>query len=205
MDVVVILLMVIMAWWMLCQRYQRTHIALLGRHLANFQLERHMETLTQGYTRAIHEDSEARQYQVLETFAQAERNMATQVQSVANAMQKESAQAAGMCTLPFCVPYIERFLPALTRDFRALLHIHATGLRHVVDNEDQRDPKDRAYQLSAELYLFQHSCHWFCKSRAVADARLALRHQVQHQKALESVSAVTRNAYLRWLQGADKQ
>ncbi|MCY1525402.1 hypothetical protein D9M68_603800 [compost metagenome] len=162
-----------------------------------------METLTQGYTRAIREESEARQLQVLETYAQTERAMAAQAQSLANAVQKENPQAARVSTLSFCVPYIERLLPAATRDFRELLHIHAAGLRHVVDNEDRLDAKARAYQLSAELYLLQHSCHWFCKSRAVADARLMLRHQVNHQKVLDSVSAVTRSAYLQW-QGLNK-
>ena len=203
MDIVLILLMVAAAWQVLRVRYQRTHIALLGRHLAGLQLERHMETLTQGYTRAIREEDEARQIQVLETFAQTERAVAAQVQSLADAMRKESAPAASMGSLPLCVPYIERFLPALTRDFRELLRIHAAGLRDVVDNGDGRNAKDRAYRLSAELYLLQHSCHWFCKSRAVADTRLVLRHQVNHGKVLDSVSAATRSAYLQWLRGAD--
>src|SRR5690606_25433578 len=99
--------------------------------------------------------------------------------------------------------YAERFLPAASRDFRKLLHIHAAGLRHAVDNEDRWDAKERAYHLSAELYLFQHSCHWFCKSRVVADARLLMRHQVNHQKVLESVTTVTRSSYLQWLQNTD--
>ncbi|WP_323016650.1 hypothetical protein [Castellaniella sp.] len=205
MDFVLILLAIVVTWRLLCLRYQRTHIALLGRHLASLQLERHMETLTQGYTRAIHEKDEARQLQVLDTFAPTERAVATQIQSLADAMQQENTQATRMGVLPFCVPHIEQFLPASTRDFRTLLHIHAAGLRRVVDNKDCWTPKDRAYHLSAELYLFQHSCHWFCKSRAVADARLMLRHQVQHQKALEAVSAETRAAYLRWLQNGDAQ
>ncbi len=197
-----LLLMIAAAWLALRVLYQRTHIALLGRHLSSLQLERHMETLTQGYTRAIHEETEARQLHVLENFAQTERSAAAQVQSLANAMQKESAQAAGMGVLSFCVPYIERFLPAMTRDFRELLGIHAAGLRHVVDNAGGLDPKSRAYHLSAELYLLQHSCHWFCKSRTVANARLAVRHKVTHQQVLDSVSETTRSAYLRWLGGA---
>lgn len=205
MDIALVLLMFAVAWRALCLHYQRAHIALLGRHLAGLQLERHMETLTQGYTRAIHEDTETRQLQVLETFSRTENAVAAQLRSLADAMQKEGAQAASMGTIRFCVPYIERFLPGLTRDFRKLLHIHAAGLRHVVDNEGHWNAKDRAYHLSAELYLLQHSCHWFCKSRAVADARLALRHRVQHQQALESVSAVTRSAYLQWLGGADSR
>ncbi|MFV0284575.1 MAG: hypothetical protein ACK5JE_12430 [Castellaniella sp.] len=202
MDIASILLITLVAWLALRMRYQRSRIALLGRQLAGLQIERHMETLTQGYTRAIHEASEARQLQVLETFAQAEQAVATQAQRLADDMQQESKQATRMSMLPLCIPYAEHFLPVPTRDFRALLRIHAAGLRHVVDNENRLDPKTRAYHLSAELYLLQHSCHWYCKSRSVADARLMLRHQVKHQKVLDSVSDVTRAAYRQWWRGA---
>src|SRR5690606_26331552 len=154
------------------------------------------------YSRAIGEESETRRLQVLETFSQTERAVAAQARTLAQAMQQESAQDASMGTASFCIPYIERFALAATRDFRKLLHIHAAGLRHVVDNENGWDAKNRAFHLSAELYLLQHSCHWFCKSRNVADARLLLRHQVNRQKVLESVSSVTRAAYQQWLQGA---
>lgn len=202
MDIFLTLLIVAIAWQILRVRYQRGRIALLGSHLANLQVERYMETLTQGYTRAIHEESESRQLQVLETFAQTERAMAGQLRALAESVQKESAQATQMPALSFCVPYAERFLPIATRDFRELLNIHAAGMRQAVDNTEGWDAKTRAFHLSAELYLFQHSCHWFCKSRTVADARLMLRHQVDHQKVLASVSDVTRSAYQRWLQGS---
>lgn len=201
MDIAVILLIVVVVWQLSRVRYQRAHIGLLAKHLANLQLERHMETLTQGYLRAIREEGESRQLQVLETYNQTERIVASQVQTLASSLQKESPQAASLIALPFCLPYAERYLPAATRDFRELLRIHAKGLRHVVDNEPGWDPKTRAYHLSAELYLLQHSCHWFCKSRAVADARLAVRHQVTHQKTLASVSETTRAAYVDWLRG----
>lgn len=199
MEIAFILLAAFVAWQLLRVRYQRSHIALLGQHLANLQLERHMETLTQGYARAIHEQDESRQLQVLETFTQTEHAVAAQIQTLADAMQKESTQATSMGALPLCLPYVEQFLPMLTRDFRKLLQIHANGLRYAVDNPDQLEAKERAFHLSAELYLFQHSCHWFCKSRAVADARLALRHQVDHKKVLNSVSAKTRSSYLQWM------
>lgn len=205
MDIALTLLLAFIAWQILRMRYQRARIALLGRHLAKLQLERHMETLTQGYTRAIHEETETRQLQVLDTFGQTEHAMAAQIQSLADAMQKESAQATRMGTFSFCLPYAEHFLGAAMRDFRELLHIHAAGLRKAVDNESGWDAKSRAYHLSAELYLLQHSCHWFCKSRAVADARLVLRHQVTHQQVVDAVSAATRSAYLQWLQGNPQQ
>ena len=200
MDTVLLLLIAAIALHFVRVRYQRGRIVLLGRHLSSFQLERHMETLTEGYTRAIGEQDSARQLQVLEMFAQTERAVATQTQSLADLMQKETDQHTRVGVLPFCLPYAERFLPSVTRDFRQLLQIHAAGMRHVVDNAEQLDPKTRAFHMSAELYLFQHSCHWFCKSRTVADARLQIRHKVTHQKVLESVSPLTRNAYQRWLQ-----
>ncbi len=202
MDFVLLLIMLMVAWHAARVRYQRMRIALLGSHLSQLQLERHMETLTQGYTRAIHEQSESRQLQVLETYHQTERAVAAQVLTLTRSMQKEAEQATRLGTYPFCVPYAERFVPAsMMRDFRALLQVHADGLRHSVDNEAQWDPKTRAFHLSAELYLLQHSCHWFCKSRTVADARLLMRHQVNHDKVLESVSAVTRSGYRKWLEG----
>lgn len=199
MDFTLTLLMVFVAWQVLRVRYQRNRIALLGQHLSSLQLERHMETLTQGYARAIHEQGESRQLQILETFAATERGMASQARALANSMAKEPPLATRVSTFTFCVPYVERVLPTATRDFRELLQIHAAGLRYAVDNEAQWDPKTRAFHLSAELYLLQHSCHWFCKSRGVADARLLLRHKVDHQKVLDSVSPPTRQAYLNWL------
>ena len=206
MEFALILLVVAVAWHMARVRYQRARIALLGRHLANMNLERHMETLTQGYTRAIHEDSESRQRQVLETFAQTEAAVATNVRTLAEAMQKESASDTAMGTLAFCVPFIERLAPAVPlRDFRALLHIHAAGLRASIDNTAGKDPKTRAFHIAAELYLLQHSCHWFCKSRTVADARLMMRHKVEHRKVVESVSEVTRLAYMQWLDSTSTQ
>jgi len=201
MDFALSVFMVAGIWIVLRGRYQRSHIALLASYLSELSLERHMETLTQGYSRAIHEDSESRQLQVFETYHQTEQAVASQVRRLADSMQRENRQATSMCASKMCVPYVERFLPALTRNFVDLLQIHADGLKYVVDNEEGLSLKDRAFHLSAELFLFQHSCHWYCKSRTVADARLLLRHQVDHRKVLESVSSKTRNAYLEWLAG----
>lgn len=201
MDLILTVLAAAVVWRVVCMRYQRTRIALLSSHLANLRLERLMETLTQGYLRAIHEEDEAIQLTMLESFLESEQAVAAQLRRLAETMRNESADATAMGMLPFCVPYIEGVLPALTRDFRELLGIHAAGLDAVVNNDEHWSPKERAFHLSAELFLFQHSCHWFCKSRTVADARLAVRHQVKHQKVLESVSHQTRAAYLQWMRG----
>lgn len=199
MEMGLTLVMVFVVWQVLRIRYQRTHIALLRQYLAQLQLERHMETLTTTYTRAINEETENRQLQILATVNQTEQAVAAQIQRLANALKKEASTATTMNVLIFNFPFLESLLPNSKRDFRKLVQIHADGLRYVVDNIDDLNPKNRAYHLSAELYLFQHSCHWFCKSRTIADARLMIRHKVDHKKVLASVSPPTRVAYQRWL------
>ena len=56
-------------------------------------------------------------------------------------------------------------------------------------------PRDTAYTLSAELFLMQHTCHWYCRSRAVASARLLARHQPTYAQVLAAVAPSTRQAY----------
>lgn len=200
MDAVILLLVVAVVWRILCVRYQKKHIALLGKHLASFHLEKHLETLTQGYVRAISSDTESRQLQILDSFAQTEHAVASQIQSLSHNIQQENAINTSMGILSFCVPYIELIAPSLCRDFRQLLQIHAQGIQFVVDNSPNWSPKERAFHLSAEIYLFQNSCHWFCKSRTIANARLQVQHKVSFQKTVESVSDKTRAAYEQWLQ-----
>lgn len=192
------LLVVFIVGQVLRTRYQRAHIALLGRHLAKMQLESHMETLSTTYTRAIQETNESRQQQIFDTVTQTEQAVATQTERLAQAFEKEPASATLMGIVAFHLPALVQIFPSMKRDFRQLLAIHAAGFRYVVDNEANWDAKTRAYHLSAELYLFQHSCHWFCKSRPIADARLLVRHKVDHKKVVESVCEPTRAAYESW-------
>ncbi|KKW67574.1 hypothetical protein AAV94_09815 [Lampropedia cohaerens] len=199
MEIAFVIVVLVLAWMVVRARYQAQRIVLLGKHLSGLQVERHMETLTQGYLRAIREKDVNRQNQIWETFAASECGVAGQIERLAEAVAREPQEHTRIARWAMCVPYVERFLPAVTRDFRQLLRLHAQGVREIVENPSGLSPKDRAYQLSAELFLLQHSCHWFCKSRAVADARLIARHQVDHGKVLASVSERTRNAYLHWL------
>ena len=55
--------------------------------------------------------------------------------------------------------------------------------------------------MSAELFLMQHTCHWFCRSKAVASARMLARHKTSYAQLLDAVSPATRRAY-RALTGA---
>jgi hypothetical protein len=69
-------------------------------------------------------------------------------------------------------------------------------VEQVLANAEGRAPKERAYMLLAELFLLQHSCHWYCRSKMVASARLLARHQSPYAQVLGSVSLATRKAYL---------
>ena len=102
---------------------------------------------------------------------------------------------------------LERFLLVARGDQRQLrvafegthdvahFAIHARGIADTAKNARQLSPKRKAFTMSAELFLMQHTCHWFCRSRAVASARIQVRHQTSHAMALASVSPATRNAY----------
>ena len=62
---------------------------------------------------------------------------------------------------------------------RELLAIHAAGMGRALRNEGNLAARERAFTMTAELLLMQHSCHWFCKSKTVASARmLAMFHRL---------------------------
>ena len=102
---------------------------------------------------------------------------------------------ARVSTSAFTLPDAARLLPAATFDLRKLLLIHAQGITNAATNSLNRSDKSKAYTLSAELLLMQHSCHWFCKSRAVASARMMVRHKTSFEQVLASVAPDTRRAY----------
>ena len=82
-------------------------------------------------------------------------------------------------------------------DMRKAFSIHAHGLSRAIENAAQRSSKDKAFTITAELLLMQHSCHWFCKSKTVASARMLARHQTSYPQLLAAVSPETRQAYLK--------
>lgn len=199
MDIALIILVVVVVFYFVRNGYQKRHIQLLGSHLAKVQIEKNMQSLYDGYARALKETEPVRRQQIWELQEGTERAFASQLQQVAAAFAKENEQDTRISKLSFCIPYIEKIGPSATRDFRAVLQVHAQGVARVVQNEAQWSLQDKAYCLMAEILLMQHSCHWFCKSRNVANARLVMRHQVTFEKVLDSVSEQTRRAYQDWL------
>lgn len=177
-------------------RQQRQRIALLAQYLSSLQIEKLMETLTQGYLRALGERDTERQSQVFAVLEGSESQLATQFAQLARDFATVPAAQARASTLPVSLPWASVVMPNATFDMRKLLAVHANGIARALHPSGELSPRDRAFRISAELFLMQHSCHWFCKSRAVASARMLARHQTPHAQLIASVSPETRNAYL---------
>jgi hypothetical protein len=108
---------------------------------------------------------------------------------------KLDGDAARVSKLPLSIYFTAKLLPNESFDVRKMLAVHAHGIEQAVTNSAQRSAKDKAFTVLAEIFLMQHTCHWYCKSKAVASTRMVMRHQTPFDKVLESVSAETRRAY----------
>lgn len=180
---------------------QRRRIALLGRHLAGYDIERLMEQLTDGYLRCLGEDDPERRAQIWGLLDSVEARLASQFERFVAEFAAVDAGEARISRLPFALPFAARLLPAASFDARRAFAIHAQGLQEVMHNRAGRTPKAKAYTMTAEFFLMQHTCHWFCRSKAVASARMLARHKTSHAQLVESVSAKTRRDYLALIGG----
>ena len=201
MDVFLIALLVAAGLHLLKSRYQAERIALLGSYLAPFQLEKLMENLTQGYLRALGESDAERRSQIWGLLTDTEDTLVGQVERLAASLAKAEPDPLRVSTLPLALPFADRLLPRATFDLRAAMQVHAQGIATVARNDAGLGPRDKAFMLSAELLLLQHTCHWFCKSRTVASARLLARQQTSYEQVLKAVSPATRRAYQKLVGG----
>lgn len=175
---------------------QRKRIALLGSYLGKYQIEKLMETLTAGYLRALGEEDNARREQIWQILANSEASLSQQFNAFVVDFAKVAPAQALISQWTFAIPYADQLFPQSSFDARKLFAIHAKGLAAAAQNTRQQNPRDKAFTMMAELFLMQHSCHWFCKSKPVASARLILRHQTPYEQVLQSVAPDTRQAYL---------
>lgn len=181
---------------------QRERIALLGSFLGRYQIETLMERLTDGYLRVLGDSDPERRAQVWSMLATAETELSTQFDRFVEDFSKVWSDRTQVSTLPLALPYATKLLPRAAFDLRHLLAIHARGIAAVAANAAGRAPRDKAFMLTAEMLLMQHSCHWFCRSKTVASARMLARHQTHYAQLIESVSPETRRAYLELVAGA---
>ncbi len=195
MDLFLLAILVAIGGYALTAREQRQRIALLGSHLSPYDIDKLMETTIQGYQRALGEKDPARQAQIWSLLANGEGQLAEQFKRFAAAIAKADAEPTRASTLPIALPYALVLLPRASFDVRKAFAIHAQGIARAVEGLPGQPPKDRAFTLSAELFLMQHTCHWFCKSKTVASARMLARHQTTYAQLLAAVSPETRRAY----------
>lgn len=201
MDVLILVMLVVSGVWFLRAGEQRRRIALLGSFLGKYQIEALMETLTQGYLRALGEDDPARREQILNMLDAAEQSVAQQFGSFAVEFSRLDEAQTRVSKLGVALPFADRLFPKATFDVREAFRIHAKGLADAAGNDLNRSPRDKAYTMSAELLLMQHTCHWFCRSLATASARTLMRHQTPHAQLVASVAPATRRDYEALLRG----
>lgn len=202
MDVLILSILIASGVYMLNAKEQRKRIALLGAHLANYQIEKLMEALTEGYLRALGESTDERRGQIWSLLETTESQLAEQFTRFAADFSKVDEVQARVSRLALAIPFAQAILPAATFDMRRALAIHARGIASVAENSEHRTPKDKAFVMTAELLLMQHSCHWFCKSKTIATARMLARHKTPHEQLVASVSPATRTAYLALVNGS---
>ncbi|MFT3718084.1 hypothetical protein [Pseudorhodoferax sp.] len=184
------------------KREQQQRVQLLGRCLQPYQIEQQMETLIDGYLRWLGEAEAGRAAQIRGMLASTEQALAAQFERFAADVAKIAAPQAQVSKLPLWMPWAQQLLPRRRLfDVREAFAIHARGIAEVAANARGLSGKAQARQMMAELLLMQHTCHWFCRSRAVADARLVLRHQTSWQQALDAASPATARDYRALLAG----
>ena len=201
MDILPLALLLTAGIYFLNARQQRKRIALLASHLGHYQIEKLMEALTEGYLRALGESTPERREQIWSLLSTTEAQLSEQFGRFAKDFSQVSAQDARVSRLALPLPLAEVWLPKATFDMRQALAIHARGIASAATADASTSPRDRAFTMSAELFLMQHTCHWFCKSQAVASARVLARHKTPHAQLLASVSPATRRDYLALIKG----
>jgi hypothetical protein len=195
MNPLILLILLALGVYALNVRDQRRRVALLGGYLSQYQIEKLMANLTQGYMRALGEVNPERQTQIWNLLTTAESELSEQFSQFVSEFAKVDEKKARVSKLPIGLPFADKLFPNATFDLRKVMGIHARGLTNAVNNIGNQSPKRKAFTLSAELFLMQHTCHWFCRSKTVASARMLASHKTSYAQLLDSVAPDTRQAY----------
>lgn len=195
MDLLVPLLFFAFGAFFIKNAEQRQRIAWLGAILGPIKIEKNMETLATGYMRALAESDPERSGPIWRMLEGTEATLVQQLDRLAKDAQAMTPSQARISRWSLALPMATRLFPDTTFDLREAFSIHAQGFARGVANADGLSRKQQARRLLAEMFLFQHTCHWYCRSKSVASARLLVRHQTPHEQALALVSPQTRRAY----------
>lgn len=182
-------------------RDQRRRIGLLAELLRPYRIEKLMETLADGYLRALGEPDPARSGQIWALMDSSETALCEQLRRFSADLGRPEVPPLPVGRLAWGLPLADRLLPCRTFDLRDAIAIHTRGITAVADNLGQLGSKEKAYMLCAEMFLLQHTCHWYCRSKAVASGRLLARHRTAYAQVLAAVSRETRESYLALIAG----
>lgn len=192
-DFILLLPLALAALWIAKSRQQQRRIAILARYLAGHDIEKNLEALSQGYSRALGESDPTRAGQVWGVLRGAEEALCREVRKLAEDFAGVEPTATRVSKFPIWLPRS----PALDKSFdmREALRMHSRAICRAVD-EQGAPAKDRAYAIFAEVLLMQHTCHWYCRSKSVASARLLARHRTSYEQVVGAVLPQTRQEYL---------
>ena len=182
------------SFWIAKAKLQQQRIALLARFLSGHSIEKNIETLTEGYLRALGEADPGRREQIWNVLRTTEQALCKQMHQFANDFATSDPAAARVSKLPIWLPLASAFAGSF--DMREALRVHARGICRAIDEEAAGSAKDRAFAISAEMLLMQHTCHWFCRSKSVASARMLARHRTSYEQLVRAVLPQTRSDYL---------
>jgi hypothetical protein len=107
MELLIPLLLLAIGFQVVKTQQQRQRIALLGSYLGQFQIEKLMENLTQGYLRALGEDDAERRAQIWSMLGTAEVELSAQFQRFADSFAQVWGDKALVSTLPVAMPYAD--------------------------------------------------------------------------------------------------
>ncbi|MGH8803900.1 MAG: hypothetical protein ACREXN_04075 [Polaromonas sp.] len=195
MDIFILATLLSAAIYILKSQQQRKRIALLGAHLKKYHIEKLMEALHLGYMQALGEGDPTKRDDRWKALTNTEASLCEQFNRFVAEFSKVDDAEALVSKLPLSIPFAEKLFPRTTFDMRKALAIHARGITRAAQNTSNLPPKRKAFTMSAELFLMQHSCHWFCKSRTTASARMLARNKTSYAQLVASVAPGTREAY----------
>lgn len=175
---------------------QARRVLMLRAQLHPYQLEQLMQTLLEGYLRAQGEPDEERRRSIWQVMEGHETLLVSQLQRLASDTASLQGPLSRVSRLPLLLPGVTSWWPKACFELSQAFRIHADGVTRVAHNADGLNPRDKAFCMTAELLLFQHTCHWYCRSRTTASTRLVARHQTSHAQALAAASPATREGLM---------
>ena len=141
MDFLLLLPVALVVLWVARARHQQRRIAILARYLSGHNIEANIETLSQGYMRALDESDAARSGQAWAALRVTEDALCQQVRQLAEDFAGVEPTATRVSKFPIWLPRSPAFDKSF--DMREALRLHARGISRAVE-EQGAAPKDRA-------------------------------------------------------------